>query len=169
MAVPGSDLLPVGPPGGIEPRATRIPIRHRADIRGELWVGGADSALGEQLTVEHLRGAWIIDCAGEVPLAMREAAARCTMRVFEDMEQAPSGYQRIESLAAEVAQALVGPPETVTPRVYVMCKQGFNRSGLVAGRILRALGLPGEQAVSDIRGRRPGALNNQTFVRLVEQ
>lgn len=169
MAGHGSDLLPAGPPGRVEPRATRLVIGRRTDIRGELWVGGADSAIGEHLTVAHLRGAWLIDCAGEVPAPMREAAARCVMRVFEDMEQTPSAYPRIESLAAEVAEALVAPTLAAPPRVYVLCKQGFNRSALVAGRILRRLGLSGEEAVSEIRGLRPGALNNQTFARLVQE
>ena len=40
---------------------------------------------------------------------------------------------------------------------------GFNRSGLVAGLILKSLGMPGDAAVLRIRERRPGALYNDRF------
>ena len=40
---------------------------------------------------------------------------------------------------------------------------GFNRSGLVAGLILKALGVSGTAAVTRIRERRPGALFNDRF------
>jgi hypothetical protein len=40
---------------------------------------------------------------------------------------------------------------------------GFNRSALVAGRILHLLGIPGEIVVERLRERRPGALFNDTF------
>jgi protein-tyrosine phosphatase len=40
---------------------------------------------------------------------------------------------------------------------------GYNRSGLVAGLILKAMGMPGEAAVTRIRDRRPGALFNDRF------
>ena len=50
-----------------EPRATRLPITHRDDIEVELWVGGADSAIGDPVEEHHLEGAWLIDCAGDLP------------------------------------------------------------------------------------------------------
>ncbi len=55
---------------------------------------------------------------------------------------------------------------TPPARLYVMCQQGLNRSGLFMGLLLRALGMSAADAVSAIAGR-PGALNNQTFVRLI--
>lgn len=57
-------------------------------------------------------------------------------------------------------------PATPPVRVYVMCQQGLNRSGLFMGLLLRALGVSAADAVSAIASR-PGALNNQTFVRLI--
>jgi dual specificity protein phosphatase-like protein len=48
-------------------------------------------------------------------------------------------------------------------RVLAHCGMGYNRSGLVAGMILKALGLPGAAAVTRIRERRPGALFNDRF------
>jgi len=43
------------------------------------------------------------------------------------------------------------------------CGMGFNRSALVAGRILHRLGMPGPQVIDRIRERRPGALFNEVF------
>lgn len=48
-------------------------------------------------------------------------------------------------------------------RVLSHCGMGFNRSALVAGLILVELGLSGEEAVSLLRSRRPGALFNEVF------
>ena len=48
-------------------------------------------------------------------------------------------------------------------RVLSHCGMGFNRSALVAGRILHQLGMPGELVVERLRDRRPGALFNDVF------
>jgi len=48
-------------------------------------------------------------------------------------------------------------------RVLSHCGMGFNRSALVAGLILRYLGMEGSEVVSHLRSRRPGALFNQVF------
>ena len=43
------------------------------------------------------------------------------------------------------------------------CGMGFNRSALVAGRILHQLGMSGPDVVARLRERRPGALFNDVF------
>lgn len=48
-------------------------------------------------------------------------------------------------------------------KVLSHCGMGFNRSALVAGLILHYLGMPGEETVTHLRKKRPGALFNQTF------
>lgn len=48
-------------------------------------------------------------------------------------------------------------------RVLSHCGMGFNRSALVAGRILHRLGMPGPVVVERLRERRPGALFNEVF------
>jgi hypothetical protein len=48
-------------------------------------------------------------------------------------------------------------------RVLSHCGMGFNRSALVAGRILHNLGMPGDLVVERLRERRPGALFNDVF------
>lgn len=48
-------------------------------------------------------------------------------------------------------------------KVLSHCGMGFNRSALVAGLILLHLGMPGEETVSLLRRKRPGALFNERF------
>jgi len=48
-------------------------------------------------------------------------------------------------------------------RVLSHCGMGFNRSALIAGRILHHLGMPGPAVVDRLRERRPGALFNEIF------
>ena len=48
-------------------------------------------------------------------------------------------------------------------RVLSHCGMGYNRSALVAGRILHHLGMSGPEIVVRLRERRPGALFNDTF------
>jgi hypothetical protein len=158
-----------------EPRATPIPITHRDDIEVELWVGGADSAIGDPVEDHHLDGAWLIDCAGDLPAAFKRAAAAWFPRVFADTEVVPSSYHRLEGLAKDVAAAILGEALEASElaghaaplRLMVMCKQGLNRSALMAGLILRELGASPGDIVEAIRAARPGALTNQTFVRLL--
>lgn len=161
-------------PPSVEPRASRIQIPGREELVTELWMGGADSLHGELLVPAHLADAWIIDLAGDLPEVYRGAAACWLPRVFADVEQVPHGYARLAALAESIAACLTGAgasdgwphPDEPPARVYVLCQQGLNRSGLLTGLILRALGVPAEQALSAI-GTRPGALTNLTYVRLV--
>jgi protein-tyrosine phosphatase len=52
-------------------------------------------------------------------------------------------------------------------RLLAHCGMGHNRSALVAGLILRYLGMDGDQVVTLIRSRRQGALYNKTFAEYV--
>ena len=159
-----------------EPRATRVPVTHRDDIEVEIWVGGADTSLGDALEAEHLEGAWLIDCAGELTPEFRASAQACFPRVFADIDVVPSSFERIALLAREVAAAVEGAIAEESSlhgherpvRLFVMCSQGFNRSALVAGLILRSLGADPAAIIDAIRAARPGALTNETFVRLIE-
>jgi protein-tyrosine phosphatase len=48
-------------------------------------------------------------------------------------------------------------------KVLVHCALGYNRSALVAGLVLRYLGMTGEETVALLRRQRPGALYNRAF------
>lgn len=154
----------------LEPRASAIPITHRSDVPTEIWFGGANSIVGEALAPEDLRGAWLVDCAGELPGDFAGAAALTVSRVFADIESVPSSFDAILGLARDLAGKLSGsepPTDGAPPRVYVMCSQGFNRSALVAGLILREMGAEPADVLRDLRRSRPGSLSNETFVRLL--
>lgn len=151
--------------GDYEPRASRLLVPALRSIRTEVWMGGVHTALGDPVASTHVRAAWVVDCAGEMPPHLALEAGRLIPRVFTDIEAVPGNLPRIRSLVDELAEALHGAeaPE----RLYVMCKQGLNRSGLVTALVLTALGTPSTAAVAAIREARPGALNNATFARLV--
>jgi hypothetical protein len=162
------------PPRPPEPRASRIPIPGRDDIATELWMGGADALFGERIAPDDLHDAWVIDLAGEMPESHLTVCLHGMARVFADVEGIPAGFARLSALAASVANCLSGAPGSdqwehpaqPPSRLYVMCQQGMNRSGLVTGLILRALGVPAEAALAAIRTR-PGALSNQTYTQLI--
>ena len=160
-----------------EPRATRIVVPEHAGVAADLWMGGAHSAAGELLLPHHLAGAWVVDCAGDMPAHYRPAAAWWTVRVFQDYEELPPAWPALADLARSIGRCLGGEtnghaaehPAEPPARLYVLCNQGMNRSGLVMGRVLRALGLTGDEALDLLRRHRPGAVNNLTFARLIRE
>ncbi len=160
----------------VEPRATRLLLPQLPHVTTELWMGGASAALGDPLHPSDLAGAWVLDCAGDMPPDYRAHADLWLDCVFADAEEVPPIYSRLTALARSLACCLarVGArddgwehPREPPPRLYVLCAAGLNRSGLVMGRILRELGLSGEEALDVIGRHRPGALNNLTFACLV--
>jgi protein-tyrosine phosphatase len=52
-------------------------------------------------------------------------------------------------------------------KLLAHCGMGHNRSALVAGLILRYLGMSGDEVVSLLRERRQGALYNKAFAEYV--
>ena len=77
---------------------------------------------------------------------------------FADDDQELPNTAKLHAIAA-MAAGLIREGH----RVLAHYNMGFNRSGLVAGLILKALGMPGDAAVTRIRERRPGALYNDKF------
>ena len=83
---------------------------------------------------------------------------------FADDDQSLPNVTKLHAIA-QMAASLIREGH----RVLAHCNMGFNRSGLVAGLILKSLGMPGEAAVTRIRDRRPGALYNDRFADYVSQ
>ncbi len=81
---------------------------------------------------------------------------------FDDDDQSLPNVTKLRAIA-ELAASLIRDGH----RVLTHCNMGFNRSGLVAGLILKSLGMPGHAAVTRIRERRPGALYNDRFANYV--
>lgn len=96
----------------------------------------------------------------------------CAAVKLDDLFEADKEWQtetwRLANLAADqgVQHLMLGA------HVAVVCWMGLNRSGLVAGVMLRKLGLTGEQAVARIKSWRGvvqglEALHNQLFVKML--
>lgn len=152
------------------PWATHLALPHRPELVPQLWMGGTRSALGRPIDVADFERALVIDCAGELPRAYRERAALYVPCVFVDLDAPPARLAAVEALAIDIAARItVQPAGAAAPleRVFILCQAGMNRSGLLAGLVLRALGEDGEAAVACIRRLRPGALSNLTFTALI--
>ena len=135
--------------------------------RIEIWMGGAHTAAGELLGPSEACDAIVFDCAGDLSVELRVAARRFLPCVFLDVEERPASYERIVGL---VEGAIAECSRTDGPsRVYAICTHGMNRSGLVAGLLLRRLGFDAEDAFAAIRTARPGALSNQAFSALLAE
>jgi hypothetical protein len=151
------------PPAGTEhARASQLVAAGEVKgLRANIWMGGSHSHVGELVSDAPLENSWIIDCAGVMPTWYREQVGRWVACVFEDVESRPSRLWHIEEVVKATAEAVsieAGPSD-----VIIVCQHGMNRSGLMSGLLLRALGFEGEAAVSRIKERRPGALSNLTF------
>ncbi len=152
---------------GEPPRASLVAVAGEL-CAAELLVGGAHTPHGNDVRLDALERAWVIDCAGEMPAAYRERAARFVTRVFPDLDGEVVALPRLRALADEVALASRLPDRDSPERIYVMCHHGLNRSSLMMGLILRALGTTGGEAVRRIEAARPGALANRAFRAIVE-
>jgi hypothetical protein len=146
------------------PRASLVLAPGEATNIGALWMGGAHALRGEAITIARLQRAWLIDAAGDMPPAHSEAAGRLLSCVFMDIEATPPSFARLEEVALAGAAALRSGH---VAEVYAVCTHGLNRSGLVAGMVLRALGLPAGAAIDRIRVARPGSLANHAFEQLI--
>lgn len=142
-------------------------------------MGGSESLLGDPLSLDDAGAATIVDCAGDLAALYRQRAGRYIARVFADLDAVPAQYDRLESLVRSLIEPMVAcrrcgaktGEEQFQPftRFYILCQYGMNRSGLVTGLLWRALGADAADVITAIRAVRPGALNNETFVQLIER
>jgi len=153
-----------------EPRASRIYLPDLPGIDTQLWMGGSQSLVGEPVAPADLADAVVLDCAGDLPRAHRAAAKRYLPCVFLDAEREPSSFPRLAAVVHELATT-IGAAEngSAAERIFIFCQYGLNRSGLLTGLLLRALGASADDALTGVRLARPGALNNLTFGRLIAE
>ncbi len=106
----------------------------------------------------------IIDLEGGLDQCIPTVPNECLYIYFPiDDEELPD-LAKLDAVA-RLGADLVGAGH----RVLSHCGMGFNRSALVAGRILHRLGMPGEAVVERLRERRPGALFNEAFAKHLRQ
>lgn len=140
-----------------------------ANVHTEIWMGGAHTPLGEEVTAIGLAASWLIDCAGDIERSYREATGRWLACVFPDLEGPILASNRIEEVVSESLGAILDGNGTAPERIYVMCQHGMNRSGLVSGLILRGLGFEPREAIERVRAARPGALANDAFRQMLHR
>jgi len=102
----------------------------------------------------------VIDVEGGLDACIPTQSNHCLYIYFpfDDDDQLLPSASKLRAIA-QLGASLIQDGH----RVLAHCGMGFNRSGLVAGLILKALGVSGTAAVTRIRERRPGALFNDRF------
>lgn len=105
----------------------------------------------------------VLDMEGGLDGCIPTAPGQCLyvyFPIYDEELPDPARLDGIASLGAHLIRS--------GHRVLSHCGMGFNRSALVAGRILHELGMDGPQIVERLRSRRPGALFNTVFAEHIE-
>jgi hypothetical protein len=100
----------------------------------------------------------VIDLEGGLDECIPTVPGRCLYVYFPIYDEELPDLRKLEAVAALGAHLVEGGH-----RVLSHCGMGFNRSALIAGRILNRLGMPGTEVVQRLRERRAGALFNDVF------
>jgi hypothetical protein len=100
----------------------------------------------------------VLDMEGGLDECIPTAPNGCLYVYFPIYDEELPDLTKLEAIAHMGAHLIASGS-----RVLSHCGMGFNRSALVAGRIMHRLGMPGEQVVQRLRERRPGALFNEVF------
>jgi hypothetical protein len=100
----------------------------------------------------------VIDMEGGLDECIPTKPGTCLYVYFPIFDEELPDPARLEAVAMMGAHLV-----RTGHRVLSHCGMGFNRSALVAGRILHHLGMPGADVVARLRERRPGALFNDVF------
>lgn len=139
------------------------PAKHNIDatrIVPHLWQGAKPP---EGWAVSDAGFDILVLCAKERQKGKYEGVAVYYCSLNDDDEEHPlldSEWRRARAMAHVVAAAVEHGKN-----VLVTCYQGRNRSGLVTALSLHLLrGWPGDRCVLEVRARRAGALENDSFV-----
>ena len=100
----------------------------------------------------------VIDLEGGLDECIPTKPGSCLYVYFPIFDEELPNAARLDAVALLGARLI-----RTGHRVLSHCGMGFNRSALVAGRILHSLGMPGDLVVERLRERRPGALFNDVF------
>jgi hypothetical protein len=105
----------------------------------------------------------IIDMEGGLDGCIPSAPGSCLYIYFPIYDEELPDLARLDAVSSLGANLIRSGR-----RVLSHCGMGFNRSALVAGRILHQLGMEGPDIVQRLRARRPGALFNSVFAEYIE-
>src|SRR5215471_1610915 len=105
----------------------------------------------------------VIDLEGGLDQCVPTVPGKCLYVYFPIFDEELPDAARLDAVAAMGAHLIRNGH-----RVLSHCGMGYNRSALLAGRILHELGMSGQDIVERLRARRPGALFNDTFASHLE-
>jgi protein-tyrosine phosphatase len=130
------------------------------DDRGQLYIS---PSIDDWKPVAELGIHVVIDMDDDLDIGVPTVPNQLLYIYFpiEDMLELPD-LEKLHSLARMGARLIESGY-----KVLAHCGMGHNRSALVAGLILRYLGMSGEDVVSLIREKRQGALYNKAFAEYI--
>jgi len=129
------------------------------DDNGCIWVSG----LVTDWSQVHERGInVVVDLEGDVDHGVPTTSDQILYVYLPIHDAMLPNLQRLQSVARLVAELAASGQ-----RVLCHCGAGLNRSPLVAGLALVALGLGPQDVIDRIRSRRPGSLYNEHFVQFL--
>jgi hypothetical protein len=128
---------------------------HQVDDHGRLYISPVIHDWG---IVSSYGVDTVIDLEGGLDECIPTMPNSCLYVYFPIYDENLPDLQKLEAVASLGAHLV-----SHGHRVLSHCGMGFNRSALVAGRILHRLGMPGREVVARLRERRPGALFNEVF------
>ena len=128
---------------------------HQVDDSGHLFIS---PVIKDWSVVSSYGIDTVIDLEGGLDECIPTIPNSCLYLYFPIFDEQLPNLDKLEAVAALGAHLVVSGH-----RVLSHCGMGFNRSALVAGRILHRLGMPGPDVITRIRQRRPGALFNEVF------
>lgn len=105
----------------------------------------------------------VFDMEGGLDTCIPSAPGACLYIYFPIFDEELPNLARLEGLAMLGAHLIRNGH-----RLLSHCGMGYNRSALVAGRILHQLGMSGPDVLRRLRERRPGALFNEVFAAHIE-
>jgi hypothetical protein len=128
---------------------------YQVDDEGKLFIS---PVISDWSVVSSFGVDTVIDLEGGLDECIPTVPNGCLYVYFPIYDEELPDLTKLDAVA-EMGARLVGSGHAVLSH----CGMGFNRSALVAGRILHKLGLPGPEIVDRLRMRRPGALFNEVF------
>jgi hypothetical protein len=138
------------PAGTGRPEPTELE-RTCVEVQPRLWIGGAFADRPPDLDLVVTLDEAAVALGGDQVAEVRSP--------FPDSRWLPVDAARLE-VALDATGCCAGT-------VLVRCRHGLNRSGLVAGLLLRGCGWSPDAALQAVRAARPGALGNPYFAALV--
>jgi hypothetical protein len=128
---------------------------HQVDEHGHLYIS---PVIHDWSIVTSYGVDTVIDLEGGLDACIPTLPGSCLYVYFPILDEDLPDLPKLEAVASLGAHLI-----SSGHRVLSHCGMGYNRSALIAGRILHRLGWPGERIVSFIQERRPGALFNEVF------